>query len=132
MGKLFDIFDNGYCSFKVEAESADEDCVVFTILVKNHDYSGAHLFVVDKDSFQSNLDGLNKMNKTLTGEVKIEDAASDAYLLIEMNNSDLFVKGQFGSISEDNFLIFKQKLDQTIIRLLYNCFSELLNLKDIN
>jgi hypothetical protein len=121
-----------YCSenyaFSLKKEFSDDCCMRIRAFIKMPDFSGAYSFLFSKEDILSAINNLNEVYKSLSGEIKLTDCvASNAYILIEASNTKVIIKGQLGSNSEKNFLVFEQKFDQTIIKLLYDCLNKFLN-----
>lgn len=120
-----------YCSenytFSLQKEFSDDCCMRIRAFIKMPDFSGAYSFLFSKEDVLTAIKDLDEAYKSLSGQIILTDCvASNAYMQIEISNSKVVIKGQFGSSSENNYLIFEQKFDQTIIKLLYDCLNEFL------
>lgn len=127
MTETFDIYNDEYYILYITKEKLVDRYINFCVKIKDHDFAGAHSFCIMLEDFNSLICDLEEMNRTLNGKVRIEDWDSGSWIEILVNKKRVYTKGQLGSLMEPNMLTFEQILDQTIIKLLLDCFKCFIN-----
>lgn len=127
MQKIIEIYHNENYDLSLRKDIEVGGYTTFTVIVKTHEFSGAHPFCMTNEDIKSVLLDLKEADKTLSGEIKLTDNESESFILFSISNSKVAVNGELGFCSGDNFLKFVQRLDQTVIRSLYNCLCEFLD-----
>lgn len=99
----------------------------FDLTVLANRFGGTSHFCVRFDQIEKMCVGLTNMHSTLTGNTRIDDNDSDAFVAFEIeSNGQLSVFGQLGGTHEENFLRFNFQTDQTCIPTFVNDFKWLL------
>ncbi len=123
MNEVNEVFINNVCYLKFRKECTVQGYTTFTIYAKSDEYCGAHPFCMSNQEIMTVLDALRNADDKLYGQIKLADNDSESFLLINVERQSVIVEGQIGICFGDNFLRFKQRLDQTVLRLLYDCFE---------
>jgi len=125
---MFEIYKNENIEINIDFPYAVEDYVNFLFKIKVDNFYGEHNFCVSKNDLKKSLEKLNLLYSQMIGEVKISDYDSESFIRFIANRQAVSVQGQLGSEWEDNLWIFKQELDQTIIKLLIDNINKLLQI----
>ena len=127
MDMPIEIYRSENTIFSLQKEFSDDCCIRIRAFIKMPDFSGAYSFLFSREDVFNATENLKKVYESLSGETTLFDCVkSNAYLLIKASSSGVILKGQLGSSYENNYLTFEQKFDQTIIKLLSDCFKEFL------
>ena len=103
----------------------------FDLTVVSNKFTGTSHFCIRIDQIITMCDDLNSMQSSLSGETRLEDNDSDAFIEFEINsNGRLNVSGQVGGTHEDHFVRYAFQTDHTCIPFLVNDFKRLMNYKD--
>ena len=103
----------------------------FDLTVLSDRFAGTSHFCVRIDQIKTICDDLIRMHSTLSGNTRLDDNDSDAFVEFEIeSNGRLNVCGQVGGTHEDHFVSYKFQTDQTCIPFFVNDFMGLLNYKD--
>lgn len=99
----------------------------FDLAVLSRGFSGASHFCVRLDQIETMCANLTNMHSTLTGNTRLEDNDSDAFVAFEIEaNGRLKVWGQVGGTYDDHFVKFNFWTDQTCIPAFVNDFRSLI------
>ena len=129
MNSLFEIYNSKHYKFISEKMYIVGGYTTFVATIKNYDFSGIHQFCMTAEDIKSILDDLTRIGEKLSGNTKITDTESTSFILIDMDKTEIAspkvkVSGELGMCFGDNFFKFEMNLDQTIIKLLFDCLNE--------
>lgn len=97
-----------------------------SIIIRSGNFSGSSpSFLMDKESFETFLDKIKKMNNNLEGEACLRYRMEPEWVCFEMTKmGHLYISGEFYDLGEiEQHLDFKFKEDQTCLPSLIECFE---------
>lgn len=112
------LYKSQYSELSLEYLYSVEVNLTFAVVIKSYGFCGTHDFCIHTEELEEYIQCLRHMNDSLSGECKIIDVDSDAYILLGFEGKKLNVSGQLGGSYEDNFMKFSFCADQTLIMLL--------------
>ena len=120
-----EIYNSGNIKINIDSPFFKDEYVNFLLKIKAYQFCGEHNFCININDLKELISKLHRLYNDMRGEVKLTDYDSESFICLQIiGNSDVCLVGQLGSELEDNMWIFKHNVDQTIIKLLLNCFNE--------
>ncbi len=99
----------------------NKEYLMFLLSVQIKNFSGEQEFYLYADSVRELTEQLDKIYKSDSGEVTINDSDSESRLTVCMNSiNDVRLIGQMGGMSDDIRMSFDTKIDQTSVLLIKN------------
>ncbi len=104
----------------------------FKLSVKSGVFSGESSFCISKEELKKSLKKLEESYSQLSGEVKLQDYDSDAFLsFLFEKDGRIIVSGQVGGTFSDHNLKFTFSTDQTVIPPFLTDIEALLKYEDV-